>query len=148
MRARKHFQGVVGASAIVLGAIVGCEPDRPAFHAPTNADLASWTGAQQIDLEKHAYFSTLQRELRPLSDGSEMWVYPVCSTKRDAKCSQSAWSWNTECTAHDVKKCCNHQFVLRNGSVESYRMLGTCRVGCGIRPDSKVAACQTEAAAN
>jgi len=144
----EQFLRVACASAIVLPAAAGCEPDRPAHHPPTNADIASWRGAKAIELETHTYFSTQQREVRPLSDGSAMWVYSVCSTKRNAKCKQSAFSWTTECTARDKTRCCDHQFIVRDSAVESYRLLGACDVACGIRPDSKIAACQAEATSN
>ena len=131
-------------SAVAL--LAGCTADRPVYHPPSDADLASWNGAPAIELETHAYFSTRQRETRPLSDGSEMWVFADCHTKRKAECERSAFSWTAECTSHDTTKCCNHQFVMRGGVVASYRPLGTCSVGCGIRPASKVQACEAASA--
>jgi hypothetical protein len=110
--------------AILLSAMVHDEP-KGYVHPPNDADYASWLGEPQISIESHPQFSLLPREVRQLSDGSELWFLRYCPKKGPVS----------------VSNCCMYEFVVRSRAVASYRTAGVCGVNCGMRPESKVQAC-------
>ena len=121
-------------------------PKRPTVR---NEDLASWSGTKVIELETHRLWSTRDREVRPLSDGSEMWVYKVCIDKRtNLECRSAATAFGssavgaTTCRGGDTTtRCCHNQFIVKDATVREYRALGDCATGCSVRPESQVQGC-------
>jgi hypothetical protein len=120
-------------------AAYGCGPDNQ-WGGVRSVDVESWKGVPLIELEKHAFFSTLPIEKKRLSDGSELWDHASCGTdKTDTKCTSSkdySGDVNTNCSGgQEVKSCCHHQFIVREGHIEEYRPIGgACYTGCGRRP--------------
>lgn len=127
--------------AIVLLLLVGCS-GYGATYTVRASDLASWKSVPVIELEKHTFFSTLPREVRPLSDGSELWDLSHCvSGKTQTTCR--SWSneyWangavQTTCSGgQSYTNCCHNQFIVRGGVVEEYRAVGNCYTDCSVRP--------------
>ncbi|MDB5219798.1 MAG: hypothetical protein JWO86_7725 [Myxococcaceae bacterium] len=110
-------------AALFAGGAIG--PNATEGHPPNAGDYASWSDVPNVQLETHSQFVSLPREVRSISDGSEMWIYRQCPTA--AKVSAS--------------NCCLFQFVIRDAKVAQYRTAGTCAVNCSMRPDAKVQAC-------
>lgn len=118
-----------GCNALALSAIVGAGQPQPTFVHPPNAkDYASWVDVPKIQLETHSQFALLPREVRPLSDGSEMWIHRFCPKGKKVS----------------LEDCCLYQFVLRDSKVATYRTAGKCGVNCSMRPDAKVQACMND----
>jgi hypothetical protein len=109
-------------AALIAGGATGSNTTEG--HAPNATDYASWVDVPQVDLETHSRLSLLPREVRRVSDGSELWLLRSCPR---AKVSAA--------------ECCMFEFVVRAGVVVTYRTAGTCRVDCTMRPDAKVQAC-------
>lgn len=125
----------------VVGAVlVGCGGPPP--RTVRQVDLDAWNGVPVIELETHSLFSTLPRYVRKISDGSELWTFSNCkSGTNDVQCGSSRIGSNyvaTNCSGGDTwRSCCNHQFMLRGGVVESYRPVGSCFTDCSRRPASR-----------
>lgn len=109
---------------VVLSAAVN-EPQKGYVHPPNAKDYASWMKVSKLQLETHSQFTLLPRETKPISDGSEMWIYRHCPKKGPVS----------------AEECCLYQFVIRDGLIASYRTAGTCGVNCSMRPESVVQAC-------
>ncbi len=125
--------------AVALLLLTGCpgaylageamhEDRKPYTHPPNAKDYASWVGESKPDLETHTKFALLPREVRPVSDGSELWVLRSCPAK-----------------SKDREECCLYEFVLAGGIVRSYRSAGQCFVDCNMRPEAKVQGCINDA---
>lgn len=134
--------------SVALVIVAACEP-HVAHYPSRPEDRAAWTNAPIIELETHEKFSTMQYERRVLSDGSEMWLYPECSSGKTtcrgggAVVGQAVVG-GTRCTTDDPK-CCYHQFFVRDGVVERYEARGegyVCRSNCLTRPKTVRAACE------
>jgi hypothetical protein len=140
----RHLIAIVGVSLAVLGCAPAKKPAAPAARVRA-ADVESWAGVPVIELETHAVFSTLPRETRPLSDGSEMWVFKACrSAKTDVRCRSAGTAFGNSavgaanCSGGDtVENCCHNQFIVKDGAVASYRPTGTCWTDCRARPSSR-----------
>ena len=113
---------------MILTAIVN-EPQKGYVHPPNAKDYASWVDAPKVHLETHSQFLLLPREVRPVSDGSELWIYRFCPKGKKVS----------------LDDCCLYQFVVRDGHVATYRTAGACGVNCSMRPDDKVQACINDA---
>lgn len=121
--------GCPGSLGMLVLSAATKEPQRGYVHPPNAKDYASWVGVPKIQLETHSQFVLLPREVRPLSDGSEMWIHRYCP--KGSRIS--------------AEECCLYQFVLRDGAVASYRTAGACGVNCSMRPDAQVQACVNDA---
>lgn len=115
------------------------QPPRPKVR---DADLLAWVDAPLIQLEMHPAFSTLPREVRDLSDGSQMWVFNECRSRRtNVVCSSSSTRFGgttiggAQCSGGEADTyCCHNQFIVSAGLVRSYRPLGKCHTDCRVRP--------------
>lgn len=110
--------------AVLLGAALH-EPDHGRVHPPNAADYAAWAGTPKPQLETHRQFSLLPKQVKLISDGSEMWVLRRCPAK----------------VKPSLEECCLFEFVLASGVVTSYRSVGQCQVDCSTWPESKVQGC-------
>ena len=122
----------VGLASLILSGCLAAvlhEPEQGRRHAPNAADYGAWVGIPKPQLETHRRFSLLPREVRQVSDGSEMWILRSCP--RGTK---------------DRDDCCLHSFVLASGAVTSYRTVGACLIDCSMLPESKVERCINDAA--
>lgn len=126
MHARLALAALVltGCPGAMLIGMATTDRDRANLHAPNAADYASWQGVPKVELETHRQLALLPREMRKLSDGSELWILRNCPKK-----------------GHD--ECCLHEFVIRDASVAQYRTAGPCGVDCSGRPEPKIQACET-----
>jgi len=120
------------------------------------ADEEAWANAKLIELETHETFSTMEHEVRRLSDGTDMWIFPQCSGGK-ARCRSTATAISgpvattavggTTCEMDDPR-CCYHQFIVSEGVIKSYRARSrqpyTCRSNCLTRPASAREACAHE----
>jgi hypothetical protein len=106
-------------AAFILGAAAkkGQESD---LHPITAHDYDAWTGAPKVQVETHRYYGTLPREVRAISDGSEMWLIRHCAGK----------------------ECCLHQFIIESDVVTQYRTTGPCGFDCKMWPEPKVKTCE------
>lgn len=124
---------LVGFLAVAAASACGPEPK-----VVRQSDLEAWRQVPVIELESHAFFSTVPLNKRRLSDGSEMWVFSNCqSTDEDVHCrtTSSVFGVDTRCGGGGTSRsCCHNQFIVRNGWVESYRPVGNCYTNCGVRP--------------
>lgn len=135
------------AFGVVALAVLGCVPSRKAVAVPVVRpdDVASWAGVPIIELETHAVFSILPKELRTISDGTEMWIFTSCaSTTTDRDCKAVGSSWGRSAAAESkcrggekLENCCHNQFIVKDGTVASYRPTGSCWTDCRARPQSR-----------
>lgn len=125
---------VVGGALLLMGcpgalllSAVAHEGEKGYVHPPNAKDYASWEGEPKASLETHSQFSQMPRDVRAISDGSELWTLRHCP---NAKSSVG---------------CCLYQFTIRASVVAAYRTAGTCGVDCSMRPEPKVQACINDA---
>lgn len=94
-------------------------------------DLDAWAGAPLIDLETHPFFASIQPEIRPLSDGSKLYIYFNGGT--------GATSLGDTVFAN--KRGCSNQFLVKNGAIVRYTPVGVggmrCMTNCSLRPASR-----------
>ncbi len=123
---------------VALVALAGCASTPRGLKRQVDYD--AWRGVPIIELETQPHFAAERRIVRPLSDGSELWVYSHCFTEsEDVRCVSSDFSGTilTRCRGgNQSTSCCYNQFLVRDGRVESYRLEGPCRTGCDGRPAS------------
>ena len=113
---------LTGCPGALLLSALGHDGQKGYVHPPNAKDYASWEGEPKAGLETHSQFAHLPRDVRAISDGSELWTLRYCPNK-------------------STVGCCLYEFVLRAAVVTSYRTAGTCGVDCSMRPESKVQAC-------
>lgn len=126
----------ISLSIAVSVAWIGCVPP-PDVAAPPSVrpeDVAAWSGVPLIELETHAIFSILPKETRPLSDGTEMWVYASCPILTVH--GESLYARMRCSGAEKGPECCHNQFIVKSGTIVSYRPTGPCFTGCASRPKS------------
>ena len=132
------------AVAMVIACLVACDQNAPTRYPTKPEDEAAWTNAPLLELETNEVFSTFDREIRNLSDGSDMWTFAVCRNGGVTCHSFGAGgAAATQCSGANVK-CCHHQFIDRDKVVVSYHARGPrfeCRSDCKMRPASQAAAC-------
>jgi hypothetical protein len=116
--------------AILLSAAVS-EPQHGYVHPPNAKDYAAWLDTPKAEIETHSQFALMPREVRAISDGSEMWILRYCPAKARGRVTPEV--------------CCLYEFVLRDAKVASYKTVGACAVNCSMRPETKVQACINEA---
>lgn len=108
--------------AVVVSALVtACALREPIL----KQDLDAWAGVPLIELETHPGFSVLPRDIRKLSDGTELWVVTNCAAYQNR--------------ARQVvsEACCYSSFRVAESKVASMSMRGSCRSECSDRPTSK-----------
>ena len=113
-------------AAMLLSAAVS-DPKQGNTHEPNAKDYESWLGEPVVQLETHPQFGMLPREIRPVSDGSAMWLLRYCPARSSGP--------------PNPDECCLYRFVVRDTKVTSYRTAGQCGVNCSMRPEAKVQAC-------
>lgn len=119
--------------AIAMGACWNRETVRP-------EDLAAWRNVPVIELERHTFFNSVDRKIRRLSDGSELWIYTDCIESSSAvRCETKQLvpygPVTTTCNGGDPQtSCCSNQFLVRANVVEELRLEGNCRTDCTVRP--------------
>ncbi len=124
--------------ALVGLVAVGCADNYLA--TVRDSDKAAWRARPVVELETHPLFSTLPREVRPISDGSELWTFSNCGAVREQRECKSTLnargdSVQTKCNGGgESTVCCHNQFVVRGGMVEEYRPVGNCMTNCSTRP--------------
>ncbi len=114
-------------------AVDGCVPPDPAYVIPVATPeeelQAAWRGRAQIDVESHPIFSTMQQRTQELSDGSVLLHYVRCTQRQDPDQVSSfgggAWSATTIQRGQLNTFCCDRQFIMRNGYVETYHQVPT-----------------------
>lgn len=112
-------------------------------HTVRPADLDAWRDVPVGELELHPLFSTMPREVRPLSDGGELWIFRNCSSgNAPVNCTHTPASVvtpaRTTCNGgEEYSTCCHNQFIVRDKRVVSYRANGDCYTDCTVRPSSK-----------
>ena len=125
--------------ALALPLVVSVAACAPTPKVRT-ADLQAWRGVSVVELETQPMFSSMRREVRPISDGSEMWIFSACeSYVTDTRCSaygSSTWAVANCRGGQRVTRCCDNQFLVRERRVEWYRPVGPCFTDCDTRPSS------------
>lgn len=121
----------------LLAAIVACASTG---YTKRPEDLSAWQGKPLIELETQPHFAAEQRYVQNLSDGSQLWIYSKCRTEaEDVRCSSVNvfGTVQTRCRGGETSKaCCQNQFIVRDGVVESYHLEGPCNTSCNGRPRS------------
>lgn len=143
---------------LVVGAVVGvafvaCDPAFTAGYPIRKGDQDAWRGVPLIELETHEIFSTMEREVRQLSDGHTMWMLVQCKGG-GTHCrggavaipngAGGATAFGSANCVNDDPKCCYHQFVIEDGYVASYHARGqpyVCRATCANWPQSSREKC-------
>jgi hypothetical protein len=99
-----------------------------------------WRGQPVIALERHALFSSLPLERRPLSDGSEVWIYSNSATGNHFTAqtwqSQPAVFGTVAATTYEApqRAHCSRQFFVREGLVTAAQDVGECHRDCRVAP--------------
>lgn len=105
-----------------------------------DSDRVAWQRVPIIEVERHPLFSTLPRDEKKLSDGSELWDFANCAAGKaptNCKTGENPVSGGlaTTCTGGaNYTTCCHNQFLVRAGFVEEYRPIGNCVTDCTTRP--------------
>jgi hypothetical protein len=119
----------------VLTSIVSCGSSSPP-RTVRQADLDAWTGIPLVELETHPLFSTLPRNVRALSDGTQLWTFSNCKSIVEIYCTGPTGLMT--CSGGETwRPCCQNQFVVRDAEVESFRAVGHCYTDCTVRPASR-----------
>lgn len=119
---------------------------RTASHPVRPDDEDAWKGAPLIELEKHAVFSTLERQEKTFSDGSKQWVFQQCRAGY-VECRTGSFgdagAADRTCPPNAKIRCCQHQFTLGEGNtVAEYHARGDCLVSCQNRPAEAAKTCR------
>lgn len=98
-------------------------------------DLVAWKNVPVLELETHPFFSTLPLEKRPLSNGTELWIYSNSVSTAKLDCSFGVCEVTTETNG------CLNQFFVSRGLVLEYRPVAvniiSCVTNCRLRPISR-----------
>jgi hypothetical protein len=100
-------------------------------------DLTAWEGVPKSDLQIHPLWSTIQKRVERLDDGSELWTYSNCASSEDPMTCSSSGS-STTCNGGGTETtCCHNQFLIQGKRVMAYRAIGRCYTDCSTRPASR-----------
>jgi hypothetical protein len=134
-----------------ISIILSCTPSivKPVKLIYTE-DIDSWKGLDFIELETHPEFSTMQLQIKELSNGDKLYDYVnTVRVKRPVYTDCSSFSYKslskTDCetSGGDYHITCHHQFFIRtNGQTKNkyivqYRPVGRCKTDCARRPSSR-----------
>jgi hypothetical protein len=134
---------------VLLGVLVGCAnlfpPTETPQHTPEERLQLAWKGRPLIDVESHPVFSAMQSRMQELSDGSAIVHHLRCASWRepDRVSSVGGTNWAAATVEHGQEGtfCCDRQFVIREGFVETYRQVpsmgGSCTAEAAFYPDGK-----------
>ena len=100
-------------------------------------DVAAWRGATKAELQTQPLFSTLPKSVEQLDDGSELWTYSNCKTRKTAVTCTTVGAFTTCGGGNTTQTCCHNQFLLKDGLVVWYRPVGRCYMDCSTRPASR-----------
>jgi hypothetical protein len=120
-------------------------PTETPQHTPEERLQLAWKGRLPIDVESHPVFSTMEHRVQELSDGSVIVHHLRCASWRepDRVNTFGGTNWATSTVRHGQQGtvCCDRQFVIRGGVVETYRQVpsmgGSCTAEAAFYPDGK-----------
>jgi hypothetical protein len=99
-------------------------------------DVNAWRGTPLMELQVHPLFSTIPKAVEPLSDGSELWTYSNCISRRSARVCNPVGT-SMICSGGQANEvCCYNQFLVQGDHVIWYRPIGSCYTDCSTRPSS------------
>lgn len=127
--------------------VTACGPSAHEVRVATRQETArSWSGATLLELESHPYYAPLRKAVKPLSDGTSMWIYTTCVAQNRSSDCQAIATGNryvTSASGHCEESggglmCCHNEFRIRDDRVVSMQMSGKCfwDEDCAKRPDS------------
>jgi hypothetical protein len=125
---------VAGTVALLVAA---CSHRPPIL----KSDLDAWVGVPLIELETHHRFSVMPREVRQLSDGSELWILSSCGRHHEnVQCTSTPLYGGqtvTNCSGGGTSnRCCKYSFRVIDGHISRFGMHGYCESRCSDRPSS------------
>lgn len=129
-------------SAVVATIVlVACHHERPEI---VQSDIDAWDGAPLVELETHPVISSQPREVRPVSDGSELWIYTNCVNWQDDAVCRSFPVYGggavTRCSGGGSgTNCCRRSFQVstERKRVKWMTLAGMCHTTCADRPASR-----------